>query len=67
MSGHYNAMNMSAEPIYIALNAPLIGAVFLVILPEVFRFLAEYRGVVYGLVIITVIFFIIMLKFRRFK
>jgi len=60
-------MNMSAEPIYIALNAPLIGAVFLVILPEVFRFLAEYRGVVYGLVIITVIFFIIMLKFRRFK
>ena len=36
---------------------PVIGAVFLVILPEVFRFLAEYRGVVYGLIMIAVILF----------
>jgi len=36
---------------------PIIGAVFLVVLPEVFRFLAEYRGVVYGLIMIAVILF----------
>jgi branched-chain amino acid transport system permease protein len=36
---------------------PVIGAVFLVILPEVFRFLAEYRGVVYGLIMIAAILF----------
>ena len=36
---------------------PIIGAVFLVILPEASRFLAEYRGVVYGLVLIGVILF----------
>jgi len=36
---------------------PIIGAVFLVILPEVSRFLAEYRGVVYGLTLIAVILF----------
>jgi len=36
---------------------PIIGAVFLVILPEASRFLAEYRGVVYGLILIAVILF----------
>jgi len=36
---------------------PIIGAVSLVILPEVFRFLAEYRGVVYGLIMIAAILF----------
>lgn len=36
---------------------PIIGAVALVILPEVSRFLAEYRGVVYGLILIGVILF----------
>jgi branched-chain amino acid transport system permease protein len=36
---------------------PVIGAAFLVILPEVFRFLAEYRGVVYGLIMIAAILF----------
>jgi branched-chain amino acid transport system permease protein len=36
---------------------PIVGAVALVILPEVSRVLAEYRGVVYGLVLIAVILF----------
>lgn len=36
---------------------PVIGAVFLVILPEVFRSLAEYRGIVYGLIMIAAILF----------
>jgi branched-chain amino acid transport system permease protein len=36
---------------------PIIGAAFLVILPEASRFLAEYRGVVYGLILIAVILF----------
>jgi len=36
---------------------PVIGAVALVILPEASRFLAEYRGVVYGLILIGVILF----------
>jgi len=36
---------------------PIIGAVALVILPEASRFLAEYRGVVYGLILIGVILF----------
>jgi branched-chain amino acid transport system permease protein len=36
---------------------PVIGAVTLVILPEASRFLAEYRGVVYGLILIGVILF----------
>ena len=40
-----------------SITGPVIGAVFLVILPEVFRFLAEYRGVVYGLIMISVILF----------
>ncbi len=34
---------------------PILGALILVILPEVFRFLAQYRGVIYGLVLILVI------------
>jgi branched-chain amino acid transport system permease protein len=38
-----------------SITGPVIGAVFLVVLPEVFRFLAEYRGVVYGLIMIAVI------------
>lgn len=36
---------------------PVIGAVFLVVLPEVSRVLAEYRGVVYGVILIAVILF----------
>ncbi len=40
-----------------SITGPVIGAVFLVILPEIFRFLAEYRGVVYGLIMIAVILF----------
>jgi branched-chain amino acid transport system permease protein len=36
---------------------PIVGAVALVILPEVSRVLAEYRGVIYGLVLIAVILF----------
>jgi branched-chain amino acid transport system permease protein len=40
-----------------SLVGPVIGAVALVILPEVFRSLAEYRGVAYGLILIAVILF----------
>jgi branched-chain amino acid transport system permease protein len=40
-----------------SLLGPVIGAVFLVVLPEASRFLAEYRGVVYGLILIAVILF----------
>jgi branched-chain amino acid transport system permease protein len=40
-----------------SLLGPVIGAVFLVVLPEAFRFLAEYRGVVYGLILMAVILF----------
>ncbi len=36
---------------------PVIGAVSLVILPEIFRSLAEYRGVVYGVIMIAAILF----------
>ncbi|HYB19737.1 MAG TPA: branched-chain amino acid ABC transporter permease, partial [Thermodesulfobacteriota bacterium] len=36
---------------------PVIGGIFLVILPEVFRSLAEYRGVVYGVIMIAAILF----------
>ncbi len=36
---------------------PVIGAVFLVILPEVSRFLVEYRDLVYGVILIGVILF----------
>lgn len=36
---------------------PVIGAIFLVVLPEVFRSLAEYRGVVYGFIMIAAILF----------
>jgi branched-chain amino acid transport system permease protein len=36
---------------------PVLGAVFLVILPEASRVLAEYRGVVYGVILIGVILF----------
>jgi branched-chain amino acid transport system permease protein len=39
------------------LIGPVIGAVFLVILPEVSRFLVEYRDVVYGAILIGVILF----------
>jgi branched-chain amino acid transport system permease protein len=38
-----------------SLPGPVIGAVVLVVLPEASRFLAEYRGVVYGLILIAVI------------
>ncbi len=40
-----------------SITGPVIGAVFLVVLPEVFRFLAEYRGVVYGFIMFAVILF----------
>ena len=40
-----------------SLVGPVIGAVALVILPEASRVLAEYRGVVYGLILIGVILF----------
>lgn len=40
-----------------SLLGPVVGAVALVILPEASRFLAEYRGVVYGLILIAVILF----------
>ena len=36
---------------------PIIGAVFLVILPEAARFLAHYRDIVYGAILILVILF----------
>jgi branched-chain amino acid transport system permease protein len=39
------------------LVGPIIGAVFLVILPEVARFLAHYREIVYGAILILVILF----------
>lgn len=39
------------------LIGPVIGAVFLVILPEASRFLVEYREVVYGLILVGVILF----------
>lgn len=34
---------------------PILGALILVVIPEVFRFLAQYRGVIYGLILILVI------------
>lgn len=34
---------------------PILGAFILVVIPEVFRFLYQYRGVIYGLVLILVI------------
>ncbi len=40
-----------------SLPGPVLGAVLLVVLPEASRFLAEYRGVVYGLILIGVILF----------
>jgi branched-chain amino acid transport system permease protein len=40
-----------------SLVGPVVGAVFLVIIPEVFRFLAEYRLVVYGLAILATMHF----------
>ncbi len=40
-----------------SLPGPVIGAAVLVVLPEASRFLAEYRGVVYGLILIAVILF----------
>jgi len=40
-----------------SLVGPVLGAVLLVVLPEASRFLAEYRGVVYGLILIGVILF----------
>ncbi len=39
------------------LVGPIIGAVFLVIFPEVARFLANYREIVYGAILILVILF----------
>ena len=38
-----------------SLLGPVLGAVLLVVLPEASRFLAEYRGVAYGVVLIGVI------------
>ena len=39
------------------LVGPIIGAVFLVILPEVSRFLVQYREIVYGAILVAVIVF----------
>ncbi len=39
------------------LIGPVIGAVFLVVLPEASRFLADFRDVIYGLILIGVILF----------
>jgi branched-chain amino acid transport system permease protein len=39
------------------LIGPVIGAVFLVILPEASRFLADFRDVIYGVILIVVILF----------
>ncbi len=39
------------------LTGPVIGAVFLAILPEVSRFLAQYREIVYGAILVLVILF----------
>jgi len=39
------------------LVGPIIGAVFLVIFPEVARFLSQYREIVYGAILILVILF----------
>lgn len=36
---------------------PIVGAVFMVIFPEIFRFLLEYRMVAYGALLIVVILF----------
>ena len=36
---------------------PIVGAVFLVIFPEIFRFLLEYRMIAYGALLIIVILF----------
>ena len=38
-----------------SIAGPLIGALILVILPEMFRFLAQYRMVLYGLILMSVI------------
>ena len=38
-----------------SIAGPILGALILVVLPEVFRFLAQYRGVIYGLVLVLVI------------
>lgn len=37
---------------------PILGALFLTVLPEVFRFLADYRLIVYGLCLLLVIIFL---------
>ncbi len=39
------------------LVGPVIGAVFLVVLPEASRFLADFRDVIYGLILVGVILF----------
>jgi len=39
------------------LVGPVIGAVFLVILPEASRFLVQFRELVYGVILIAVILF----------
>jgi branched-chain amino acid transport system permease protein len=36
---------------------PIVGAVLLVVFPEVFRFLLEYRMIAYGALLIVVILF----------
>ena len=36
---------------------PIVGAFILMIFPELFRFLAEYRMVLYGLILICVMMF----------
>ncbi|MBD3304750.1 branched-chain amino acid ABC transporter permease [candidate division KSB3 bacterium] len=40
------------------IQGPIVGAILMVIFPEVFRFLLEYRMVAYGLILILVILFL---------
>jgi branched-chain amino acid transport system permease protein len=39
-------------------SGPIIGAVFLTVLPEVFRPLAQYRPIIFGTLVILIVFFI---------
>jgi ABC-type branched-subunit amino acid transport system permease subunit len=39
------------------ITGPIVGAVLLVIFPEIFRFLLEYRMIAYGALLVIVILF----------
>jgi branched-chain amino acid transport system permease protein len=38
-----------------SITGPMLGAGILVLLPEIFRFMSQYRMVLYGLILIGVI------------